>query len=124
MDIQRIAKRGGVIGTALDNWMLDAECGQGPGKVRRVATLVDVVNHIDHVSQVAGSSKHSAIGTDLDGGFGTEQTPVEVDTIADLQKLTAILSHRGYSENDIEGILYRNWYQLMERAWSLSARMC
>lgn len=123
-DIQHIAKRGGVIGTALDNWMLDKECGQGPGKVRRVATLEDVVNHIDHVCQVTSSTRHSAIGTDLDGGFGTEQSPVDLDTIADLQKLPDILKRRGYSDRDIEGFLYRNWLDLMERSWLPKARVC
>jgi membrane dipeptidase len=117
-DIQHIAKRGGVIGAALDCWMLDKDCGQGPGNVRRVASLEDVVNHIDHVCQLTGSTKHSAIGTDLDGGFGTEQSPVDVDTIADLQKLPEIMGERGYSEHDIEGFMYRNWLELMERAWS------
>lgn len=117
-DIQQIAKRGGVIGSALDCWMLDKDCGQGPGNVRRVASLEDVVNHIDHVCQLTGSTKHSAIGTDLDGGFGTEQSPVDVDTIADLQKLPEILAERGYSEHDIEAFMYRNWLELMERAWS------
>ncbi|HQR06014.1 MAG TPA: membrane dipeptidase [Gemmatales bacterium] len=117
-DIKQIAKRGGVIGIALDCWMLDKDCGQGPGNVRRVASLEGVTNHIDHVCQLTGSTKHSAIGTDLDGGFGTEQSPVDLDTIADLQKLPEILSRRGYSEKDVEGIMYRNWLELMERAWT------
>jgi membrane dipeptidase len=117
-DIRRIAKRGGVIGAALDNWMLDQDCGQGPSKVRRVASLENVADHIDHVCQVSGSTRHSAIGTDLDGGFGTEQSPTDLDTIADLQKLPAILSRRGYSDHDIEGIMFRNWFKLMQRAWA------
>lgn len=117
-DINRIVQRKGVIGTALDNWMLDSGCGQGPGNIRRIATLETVADHIDHVCQLAGSARHSAIGTDLDGGFGTEQSPLDVDTIADLQKLPDILSHRGYSNHDIEGIMYRNWLELMQRAWN------
>lgn len=117
-DIRKIVARGGVIGSACDNWMLDAGCGQGPGNVRRVATLANVADHIDHVCQIAGNSRHAALGTDLDGGFGTEQSPVDLDTISDLQKLTGILSRRGYSMQDAENILHRNWYDLMQRAWS------
>lgn len=116
-DIKRIVQRGGVIGAACDNWMLDPGCGQGPGKVRRVASLNDMVDHMDHVCQLAGSSRHSAIGTDLDGGFGTEQSPIELDTIADLKQLPDILSQRGYSDHDIEGMMWRNWFELMQRAW-------
>jgi membrane dipeptidase len=117
-DIRRIAERGGVIGAALDCWMLDPDCGQGPGKVRRTATLANVADHIDHVCQVAGSARHAALGTDLDGGFGTEQSPADLDTIADLQKLPAILERRGYSAADVRGIMHGNWLDLMRRAWT------
>jgi membrane dipeptidase len=116
-DIRTIVSRGGVIGAALDVWMLDPECGQGPGKVRRVGTLEAVADHIDHVCQLAGSARHAAVGTDLDGGFGTEQSPADLDTIADLQKLPAILQSRGYSAEDIQGIMHGNWLNLMRRAW-------
>jgi membrane dipeptidase len=117
-DIRKIVARGGVIGASFDAWMLDPDCGQGPGKVRRVATMETVADHIDHVCQLAGSAKHSAIGSDLDGGFGTEQSPADVDTIADLQKLPAILERRGYSADDIRGIMHGNWLDLMRRSWS------
>jgi membrane dipeptidase len=117
-DIRKIVSRGGVIGASCDAWMLDPDCGQGPGKVRRVATLESVADHIDHVCQLAGSTKHSAIGSDLDGGFGTEQSPADLDTIADLQKVPAILKARGYSDEEITGIMHGNWLGLMRRAWS------
>jgi membrane dipeptidase len=117
-DILEIVARDGVIGAALDNWMLDSGCLQGPGQVRRVATLEDVVNHIDHVCQLAGSARHAAIGTDLDGGFGSEQSPADLDTIADLRKIPAILERRGYSEADIVGIMHGNWLDLLRRAWT------
>ena len=40
---------------------------------------------------VAGNSLHAAIGSDLDKGYGTEQTPRDLDTIADLQKIPGLL---------------------------------
>jgi len=43
-----------------------------------------------------------------DGGFGTEQCPYDLDTIADLQKLDQTLTNRGYSANDIENIFNKN----------------
>ncbi len=89
--------------------------GQGPGTT---ATLATVADHIDHVCQVAGSARHAALGTDLDGGFGTEQSPTDLDTIADLAVIPAILRRRGYSEPDIEGIMHGNWLALMRRAWT------
>jgi membrane dipeptidase len=116
-DIRKIVARGGVIGTAFDCWMLDPNCGQGPGNVRRTATLEHVADHIDRVCQLAGNTRHAAIGTDLDGGFGREQSPRDLDTIADLQRLPELLGRRGYGPEDVEGILYRNWVRFFERAW-------
>ncbi|MGH2645579.1 MAG: membrane dipeptidase, partial [Chitinophagaceae bacterium] len=80
-------------------------------------SLENVVNHIDHICQLAGSSLHSALGTDLDGGFGKEQCPKDIGTIADLQKIPDILMHRGYTEKDIDNIMYKNWVKFLERVW-------
>jgi membrane dipeptidase len=67
------------------------------------------VDHIDHVCQLAGNDLQVAIGSDLDGGFGTEQTPTGLDSIADLQHLAPLLSERGYSDESIERIFGGNW---------------
>ena len=68
-----------------------------------------MVNHIDHICELAGDTNHVGLGTDLDGGFGLEQTPSDVHTIADMQKLPDILASRGYSDDDIEKIMWGNW---------------
>ena len=70
-----------------------------------------------HVCQLAGNARHAAIGTDLDGGFGKEQSPLDLDTIADLQRLPDLLRQRGYGTEAIEGILYRNWLRFFREAW-------
>ena len=113
-----LIERGAVIGAAFDAWMLI------PGWVRGKSTpqntgvsLEHVANHIDHVCQLAGNSLHSAIGSDLDGAFGTEQSPGDMDTIADLQKLPDILKGRGYSSEDVENIMYKNWIRFLRGAW-------
>lgn len=106
--IKQIVARGGVIGAVLDAWMLVPDYHRDePG--RPEPTLADVANHIDHVCQLAGNTQHAAIGSDLDGGFGTEQSPSDLKTIADLQKLDGILKQRGYSDADIDGIFHGNW---------------
>ena len=84
-----------------------------PGEV----TMEHIVDHIDHVCQLAGNARHAALGTDLDGGFGKEQSPADIETIADLGKIATILQARGYSQEDIDGILYRNWVDFFCRAW-------
>ena len=118
--IKAIAERGGVIGTALDAWMLDLDwnrelpaCQQSTN-----ATLETVADHIDHISQLLGNNRHSGIGTDLDGGYGQEQAPRDINTIADLQKLQEILKTRGYTEADAQNILSGNWIRLLKETWS------
>jgi len=114
--IRAIIKRNGVIGLALDNWMIRPGWNRGAAENPHV-TLADAVDHIDHVCQLAGNSLHSAIGSDLDGGFGREQSPGDLDTIADLQCIGEILSARGYSQADISAILHGNWLSLLRRMW-------
>ena len=116
--LRELIGRGAVIGAVLDAWMLT------PGWERGVSTptgagitLETVADHIDHVCQLAGNARHAGIGSDLDGAFGTEQCPSDVDTIADLQKLPAILRKRGYAEPDIEGIMGGNWIRFLRKAW-------
>ena len=118
--IRSIAARDGVIGAALDAWMLDPDWQRKvPAYAQQTrATLETVADHIDHVAQLLGTSRHCGIGTDLDGGFGTEQAPRDLNTIADLQKLPPIFARRGYSEADILGIMSGNWIDFFKRVWS------
>lgn len=116
--LRELLGRGAVIGMPLDAWMMV------PGWIRGVSTpekagltLEVMANHIDHICQLAGNSAHVGLGTDLDGGFGKEQCPADVDTIADLQKLPALLERRGYSEKDIRNIMHQNWVGFLRRAW-------
>ena len=72
-------------------------------------SLEAVADHIDHICQLSGSHDFVAIGSDLDGGFGTEQSPKEIETIADLQQLAPILQRRGYKDKAVEAIFHGNW---------------
>ncbi len=117
--IRELINRKAVIGAAFDAWML------APGWVRGVSTpesagvtLESVADHIDHICQLAGNSLHAAIGSDLDGAFGKNQSPAEIDTIADLQKLIPVLQNRGYSAEDINNIMSKNWIRFLLEAWN------
>ena len=116
--IKVLIERGAVIGGALDAWMMV------PGWERHVSTpegmncnLDKMIDHIDHICQIAGNTLHVAIGTDLDGGYGKEQSPYDIDTITDLQQLVALFTKRGYSTTDIENILHGNVLQFLRRSW-------
>lgn len=113
--LKLIIERDGVIGAAFDAWMLKP--GFIKGSSNEDIFIDHVIDHIDHICQLAGSSRHAAIGTDLDGGFGREQSPCDLDTIADLQQLPAKLAERGYGSQDIENVMYKNWLRLLGAAW-------
>ncbi|HEY9341523.1 MAG TPA: membrane dipeptidase [Hanamia sp.] len=117
--IKELIARKAVIGSVLDTWMLKPGWTLGKSTPAEEGVyLSSVVDHIDHVCQLAGNSMHSGLGTDLDGEYGTEQSPADLDTIADLQKIRDLLSQRGYSENDIENIMYKNWVRFLMEAWT------
>jgi membrane dipeptidase len=113
--IKAIIERGGVIGAAFDAWMLAPDWSP---TLEPKVQLDAVIDHIDHICQLAGNAKHVAIGSDLDGGYGTEQCPDGLDTIADLQKIPPLLRRRGYSEADVEGVMHGNWLRYFNTAWS------
>jgi membrane dipeptidase len=115
--IKQLVARGGVIGAALDAWMLHPGWVRGQTRPEAVGLTLDALaDHVDHVCQLAGSPCHAAIGSDLDGGYGTEQTPGDLNTYADLQKLGGILGHRGYGDNDIDLIFHGNWLRFFGEA--------
>ncbi len=113
-----LIKRGGVIGSALDAWMMVRGWTRGVTTPQQMNLKLEViVDHIDHVCQLAGNSLHAGIGTDLDGGYGTEQTPADLDTITDLARIPAMLEARGYKCNDIDNIMSGNYIRLLKTAW-------
>ncbi len=114
--VRAIIARDGVIGAALDAWMLVPDWVKGVRNDRQ-ASLAMVVDHVDHICQLAGDCRHAALGTDLDGGFGREQSPADLDTIADLQKFVELLDRRGYSAADIAAVMHGNWLRLLRRVW-------
>jgi membrane dipeptidase len=113
--ISILVERGAVIGGVLDTWMLVPEWKrQVDTPAARNAGLNRLIDHYDHICQITGNSDHIAIGSDLDGAYGTEQSPYDIDTIADLQLLQDLLAGRGYSKVDVEKIFFRNWLRFME----------
>ena len=111
--LRELIRRDAVIGAVLDAWMLQPNWIKG--ETTATVTLEAVVDQIDHVCQLAGNADHAAIGSDLDGGYGTEQVPADLDTIADLQRIPELLAKRGYGDANIEAIMHGNWTRLLKR---------
>jgi len=114
--IKAIAERGGIIGVVFDAWMIIPNWKKGQDTpLSRGLDMNRVIDHIDHICQITGNCNHVGIGSDLDGGFGKEQCPADIDTIADLQKLDHLLFQRGYDEDAIQRILSGNFLNFLKQ---------
>ena len=111
--------RGAVIGAAMDAWMIVPGWKRGTSTPSNMnCTLNRLIDHIDHICQLAGNTLHVGVGSDLDGAFGKEQCPLEIDSISDLQKLIGLLQQRGYNTADVENIMHGNFMRFIKKAWS------
>ena len=111
--IRGLIERNGVIGVVPFNTFLKVGWLRKNGSRREEVSLDTLIAHIDHICQLAGNANHAAIGTDLDGGFGLQSIPPELDTIADLQIIASKLVGCGYSEADAANILGGNWLRFL-----------
>jgi membrane dipeptidase len=106
--IRAIARSGGVIGVVLYNgfleraWLTDRSIA--------VSVEVHVRRHVAHIAAVAGWAA-VGIGSDLDGGFGRNESPAEIDTIADLSTIGSVApaEHRS-------ALLGENWLNFLRSA--------
>lgn len=116
--IKALIARGAVIGGALDAWMMVPSWVRGVSTPQSLNCNLEVlVDHIDHICQLAGNTLHVGMGTDLDGAFGREQCPYDLETIADLQTIPTLLAKRGYTAPDIENMMHGNWLRFLRNVW-------
>ncbi|MFW5884367.1 MAG: dipeptidase [bacterium] len=116
--LRELVERGAVIGISFDAWMLVAGWERGVSTPDAAGvTFRQVADNVDHICQIAGNARHVGIGSDLDGGFGREQCPADLDTIADVQKLVALLRERGYTTEDVEAVMSGNFVRFLRDAW-------
>lgn len=106
--INTIAEHEGLIGIGCYNGFYEQHTA-----VSGWVTVEDVANALDYVCQLTGDSDHVAIGSDSDGGFGADDSPL--DTVADLQQIPALLAARGYQPEDITRITSGNWLRIFRR---------
>jgi membrane dipeptidase len=114
--IKVLIARGAVIGMAFDAIMMVHGWAHRRSTPQDFGLKVEkICEHIDHICQLAGNTRHVGIGTDLDGGYGTEQTPMDLDTIVDILRIGEPLAKRGYQREDIEGIFSGNFFRFLRQ---------
>lgn len=100
--IQDIANRGGVIGIVFYPYFLNGTSN---------ASINDVIAHIDYIKNLVGID-YVAIGSDFDG---IEVVPLGLEDTSKFPNLTEALFERGYSREDIDKILYKNFKRVFEQ---------
>ncbi|MBS1946594.1 MAG: membrane dipeptidase [Bacteroidetes bacterium] len=120
--IKALVSREAVIGAAMDAWMIVPDWARGKSTPQHMNCNLDkLLDHVDHICQIAGNTLHVGIGSDLDGAFGKEQSPFDIETITDIDKIPSLLSKRNYSEKDIENVMHGNWLRFLRKAWKDNA---
>ena len=127
--IKLLAEKGGVIGvTAFSPFVSDA-------KKLTIDTLID---HVDYIEKLVGAD-HIAFGSDFTEGRTQEDYyhflgaqvrynpetiepypwnyPKDIEGVVDLTKLTEKLLERGYSKDEVVGIIGENWLRLYRKVW-------
>lgn len=116
--IKELISRGAVIGGALDAWMMVPGWQRGVSTPKEKECRLDVlIDHLEHICGLAGNPLHVGIGSDLDGAFGREQCPYDLETIADVGKLKGTLLNRGFTEQDVKNIFSENWLRFLRKVW-------
>lgn len=117
--LKELIARGAVIGGVMDAWMMVPGWQKGLSTPQGMTCNLDrLIDHMDHICQLAGNAHHIGIGSDLDGAFGKEQSPMDIETIADLQRIPDLLRRRGYTEADVANVMHGNWLRFLRRVWS------
>ncbi len=117
--IKLLIERDAVLGAVFDAWMIVPGWVRGETTPQSIGVKIEhIAEHIDHICQLAGNTSHIGIGSDLDGGFGKDQSPADLESIADLQSLEGILSGKGYSDKDITALFGGNFLRVVRKAWA------
>lgn len=82
-------------------------------------TIHDLIDHIDHIVEVAGID-HVGLGSDYDG---VSRLPTQLEDVSCYPYITQALLDRGYSETDIKKILGENLLRVMKDVENVAAEL-
>ncbi|HAM10737.1 MAG: hypothetical protein A2X05_08590 [Bacteroidetes bacterium GWE2_41_25] len=86
-------------------------------RYEKLATVSDIVDHIDHVVQVIGID-YVGIGTDFDGGGGVEGCR----NASEMKNITIELLRRGYSKREIEKVWSGNIMRVLRQVEEIAEK--
>ncbi len=119
--IKALTERGGVIGLVFAESMLSPEWNFDDRETHYPSAtrpMKAVLEHIEHICEVAGNTDCVAFGTDLDGGFGLELSPTDFHTIDDLQDFLGIMRDARFSEEEVVKFAHGNLVRFFREIWN------
>ncbi|HLS89015.1 MAG TPA: dipeptidase [Sphingobacteriaceae bacterium] len=103
--IKALARNGGVMGMNFYPPFVDED--------PRQATIDRIVDHMEHIVQLVGPD-HVGLGSDFDG---IDSTPIDLEDVSKLPRLTEAMVRRGFSDADIRKILGENFLRVFRQVW-------
>lgn len=105
--IDAVGQSGGMIGVIFEPMNLRPD-----GAYIDETPVEQLVEHIDYIASRIGI-EHVGLGSDFDGA----NVPNAVGSAAGLPVIVAALEQKGYPREWIEKVAYKNWLQVLKRAW-------
>ena len=115
--VERIAKRGGVIGLILAQHQLNDGVTKRKTKTFEESFAV-IRSHVDRIHSITGSHEHVAIGSDFDGFI--KPTMGGLETMGDLALLEGALRD-SYDEEAATRMTFGNAERVLRRLWEFSS---
>ena len=105
--LKAVASSGGVVGV-----IFSVNDLAGEKRPRNDAPITSIIKHITYIAELIGAD-HVAFGSDFDG----TKIPSELKDISRFQKLAALLEDAGFSQEEREGICWKNWLRVLQTTW-------
>lgn len=116
--LKRLPENGGVVMVNFMSGFIvpDAQLEQNR---RARGTIHDVMDHIEHIIQVAGID-HVGIGSDFDG---VSSLPIGLDDVSYYPAITQLMLERGYSAADVHKLLGENVMRAFRQCEQVAAQL-
>ena len=105
--LKAVAESNGLVGLIFSVNDLDGEL-----RPKRDAPIGSIIRHIRYIADLIGP-EHIAFGSDFDGTY----IPSELGDVRGFPKLVQLLRDDGFSNQELEGICWKNWIRVLGDTW-------
>jgi len=88
-----------------------------------LSSAARVVDHMDYVRNLTGTTRHLGIGADFEGDDGPQDFPSDLDNVSKYPTLVAEMIRRGYSDEEVAGIIGGNVIRVLRAVEQAAANI-